>query len=264
MPAGIDSGLRAACDAQAGAVERWLAVLTDDDLGGSSALPGWRVAELAMHLAHGISVVHAALAAPRPPRGTTPLSAARYVSAFAAAAPDIAARERESVSGLDLAAIRARLRAERTALDEALDALGRTNPVVAASRGPIRVDTLLRTRVNELVTHSIDAARSLPDRSAPELAPAAVKVAVRFLAESLAERHPGRSIEVRVPPYVAVQIGAGPVHTRGTPPNVVETAPRAFIELATGRTSFAAALAAGAVRASGTRADLADYLPVLS
>jgi hypothetical protein len=69
---------------------------------------------------------------------------------------------------------------------------------------------------------------------------------------------------VRVPPFVAVQAIAGPRHTRGTPPNVVETDPLTWLRLASGRVSFATAVADGAVRASGTRADLSAYLPVLS
>jgi len=87
---------------------------------------------------------------------------------------------------------------------------------------------------------------------------------VRTLAGVLAERHPGHSVEVRVPPHAAVQIGAGPRHTRGTPPNVVELAPAVFLDLAAGRLAFADAVAAGTVRASGARADLTPYLPLLA
>jgi len=85
-----------------------------------------------------------------------------------------------------------------------------------------------------------------------------------MLAEILAAQAPGRSVEVRVPPFVAVQAIDGPRHTRGTPPNVVETDPLTWLRLATGRLAFADAVATGTVRASGTRADLTRYLPVLS
>ena len=85
---------------------------------------------------------------------------------------------------------------------------------------------------------------------------AALATAVRTLAELLAAQAPGRSVEVRVPPFVAVQAVAGPRHTRGTPPNVVETDPLSWVRLATGRLGFAAALAAGTLSASGNRADL--------
>lgn len=88
-------------------------------------------------------------------------------------------------------------------------------------------------------------------------------LAVRWLLQELAERVPGRSVEVRVPPYAAVQCLPGPRHTRGTPPNLVETDPDTWLELATGALDFAAAVAAGRVRASGRRADLSAYLPLL-
>ena len=84
--------------------------------------------------------------------------------------------------------------------------------------------------------------------------------AVRALLTDLDKRAPGRSVEVRVPPYGAVQCGAGPRHTRGTPPNVVETDPVTWIMLATGRLTWSQAVAAGRVRASGNRADLSPYL----
>ena len=76
------------------------------------------------------------------------------------------------------------------------------------------------------------------------------------LPASWPRRQPGRSVEVRVPPFVAVQAIAGPRHTRGTPPNVVETDPLTWLRLATGRVAWVDAVAANALRASGTRADL--------
>ena len=87
--------------------------------------------------------------------------------------------------------------------------------------------------------------------------------AVRYALEELAARYPGGSVEVRVPPFGAVQVLEGPRHTRGTPPAVVETAPVTWIELATGRLAFEAARASGRVQASGNRADLAGLLPVV-
>ncbi|HEY7147302.1 MAG TPA: sterol carrier family protein [Streptosporangiaceae bacterium] len=92
--------------------------------------------------------------------------------------------------------------------------------------------------------------------------PAAQRGAVSYLLNLLAARAPGRAVEVRVPPYAAVQCVAGPRHTRGTPPNVVETDPVTWTELAAGRLGWAAAVAAGRVRASGPRADLSGYLPL--
>lgn len=87
--------------------------------------------------------------------------------------------------------------------------------------------------------------------------------AVRFLLEELAERAPGRSVEVRVPPYGAVQCVGGPRHTRGTPPNVVEVDPLTWVNLATGELTWPTATAEGLVTASGERADLSEFLPLV-
>lgn len=86
--------------------------------------------------------------------------------------------------------------------------------------------------------------------------------AVRYLLQLLVEKAPGGAVEVRVPPYGAVQAIEGPRHTRGTPPNVVETDAVTWIALATGEERWADAAAAGRIRASGIRADLAAVLPL--
>ena len=91
-----------------------------------------------------------------------------------------------------------------------------------------------------------------------------LRTAVRFTLEELAISSPGNSVEVRVPPAAAVQAIAGPRHTRGTPPNVVETDMQTWLRLATGRLSWDEALASGAVLASGIRADLSSVLPLIS
>ncbi len=85
--------------------------------------------------------------------------------------------------------------------------------------------------------------------------------AVRGLAGRLAETTPGRHVEVRVPPYAAVQCVPGPRHSRGTPPNVVEADPVAFVELCTGRLAWTDAVRDGRVRMWGDRADLSAWLP---
>src|SRR6266550_2273726 len=89
------------------------------------------------------------------------------------------------------------------------------------------------------------------------------RAAARYLLYPLAARHPRRVLEVRIPPVAAVQCLPGPAHTRGTPPNVVETDPLTWIRLAVGRLDWDAAVRSGAVHASGPRADLAAYLPVV-
>ncbi|MER7797409.1 sterol carrier family protein [Microbacterium sp. NPDC096154] len=91
---------------------------------------------------------------------------------------------------------------------------------------------------------------------------AAHATAVRYLLQLLAEKAPGNSVEVRVPPFGAAQVIQGPRHTRGTPPNVVEMDPQTWIDLAIGALPWADAAAAGRLRASGVRADLSGLLPL--
>jgi hypothetical protein len=88
--------------------------------------------------------------------------------------------------------------------------------------------------------------------------------AVRFLLEELAAQAPGNSVEVRVPPFGVTQCAEGPRHTRGTPPNVIEISAEVWLELATGRTSWADATQRGEISASGIRADLHELLPLVS
>lgn len=86
--------------------------------------------------------------------------------------------------------------------------------------------------------------------------------AVRFTLEELAEVAPGHSVEVRVPPAGAVQCVEGLQHTRGTPPNVIEMDMDVWLELVSGKLSWADGLADGRISASGERADLTDYMPL--
>jgi hypothetical protein len=86
--------------------------------------------------------------------------------------------------------------------------------------------------------------------------------ASRFLLEELASAHEGHTVEVRVPPYGAVQAIPGPRHTRGTPPNVVEMDAATWLALATGALAWDDARAADRVSASGSRADLSEVLPL--
>ncbi|GAB3158945.1 sterol carrier family protein [Myceligenerans halotolerans] len=89
-----------------------------------------------------------------------------------------------------------------------------------------------------------------------------VTTAVRFTLEELADIAPGNAVEVRVPPAGAVQAVAGPRHTRGTPPNVVETDPETWLGLVTGRVAWGDAVADGRVAASGERSDLSELVPL--
>ena len=132
----------------------------------------------------------------------------------------------------------------RAALDDQLAALGEEPYAGPASRLAAVLVAAVRTAYDT-------------DRD-PESA--AERLAVKVLLDRLASDVPGRSVEVRVPPYAAVQCVEGPRHTRGTPPNVVELDPRTWILLATGRLGWAAA--AGRISVSGARADLSAYLPL--
>lgn len=87
------------------------------------------------------------------------------------------------------------------------------------------------------------------------------RTCIRALLDELASRAPGRSVEIRIPPYAAVQAIPGVQHRRGTPAAVVETDALTFLELVTGQLTWAQGLAAGRVQASGERSDLTPYFP---
>ncbi|MGO3326904.1 sterol carrier family protein [Gordonia sp. (in: high G+C Gram-positive bacteria)] len=104
----------------------------------------------------------------------------------------------------------------------------------------------------------------LRDDTLPTPPRQALAAAVRATARTIGQDAPGNSVELRVPPFVAVQCIEGVRHTRGTPPNVVETSPRQWLLLATGLDSFGEAVDEHRVSVSGHRAgDVADYLPVI-
>lgn len=104
-----------------------------------------------------------------------------------------------------------------------------------------------------------DASRGDADAPPPR---ETLALAVRYALQLLAEAAPGRSVEVRVPPFGAVQIVEGVRHTRGTPPNVVELDAQTFLAIATGGLSWSQASQAGRVRASGSRSDLSALFPL--
>lgn len=135
------------------------------------------------------------------------------------------------------------------ALNEQLSALGQppwTGPVSASA-------------VGQACLGAVAAAR----QAGAQVPRAALRAAVSYTLGLLTSRAPGRSVEVRVPPLAAVQCVPGPRHTRGTPPNVVETDPMTWLDLAAGELTWAAAVASGRVRASGRRADISAYLPLV-
>ena len=112
-----------------------------------------------------------------------------------------------------------------------------------------------------------DAALAAPSAASGPAAPPAVPrtviaTAVRYSLEEVTARAPGNSVEVRVPPFGVTQCVEGPRHTRGTPPNVIECDAATWLAMVTGRLSWADAVGAGRVAASGLRADLSALLPL--
>lgn len=122
---------------------------------------------------------------------------------------------------------------------------------------PPRLRPLAADELEPLLTRLDDAAAV---GRAPD--PTDLRPAVKHFLAVLADRHPGKSVEVRIPPYAAVQCVAGARHTRGTPPAVVETDASTWLALARGQVTFAEAVSCGQVRASGERSDLTPVLPL--
>ena len=126
---------------------------------------------------------------------------------------------------------------------------------------------MARARINDEVGRAaLEVVRVVTDRGAQAAASVdrtTLALAVRYSLQLLAEQAPGGTVEVRVPPYAAVQCVEGPKHTRGTPPNVIETDASTWLALATGALSWDDARAAGRVQASGQRADLSGLLPIV-
>jgi uncharacterized protein (TIGR03083 family) len=246
---------RAAVTAQLRHVQDAVRDLDEERLGAPTRLGDGSVRELIAQLSLAVGAVARHLEEPAPP--AREVTATGWVAAAGrAGAVDEGARA---------------LAAGGAAPDELLEGaaarfaeLAPAAPgdrLLAARAGAIRLDDFLVTRCAELVVHTDDLAAAtglaVPyDRQA-------LATAVRLLADGLAAKAPGGSVELRIPPFAVVQCVEGPRHTRGTPPNVVETDPLTWVRLATGRTDWSAALEAGEVTASGERADLAAHLPVL-
>lgn len=117
----------------------------------------------------------------------------------------------------------------------------------------------LRALLESIAPWLADASQPRPPRN--QLAQA-----VRLSARLLAQDAPGHSVEVRIPPFVAVQCIDGPRHTRGTPPNVVETDSRTWLRLVIGADSLydASGKPPASIALSGTRAgEIADFLPLI-
>jgi hypothetical protein len=135
---------------------------------------------------------------------------------------------------------------DRPAEPSVADQIGQTGQ-------PVQADLLDRPDQPDQPDH--------PDRRPDR---ATQRLAVRYTLQLLTDRAPGHSVEVRIPPFAAVQAIPGPVHRRGTPSAVVEMDAPTWLALATGELSWAQAKAAGQIRASGERADLTGWLPLVA
>lgn len=253
---------------QLGALIDWLTELPSDEFTRATILPGWDVRKLTGHLllvAAGFADILDRAITDHRPVGR-PLPASILVTRYRRDVDQIEDATAARTGDKSQDQLLAELRSETDRLGTLL-----SSPLLPANiqtpRGPGRLAEFVRTRIVDVVVHSDDLSRSLPDRDPVRVGRQPLAISCRTLAGLLADQHPGKSVEVRVPPYAAVQCGIGPEgpsHTRGTPPNVVETDPVTFLRLATGRTDWATARAEGKVSASGQRADLSAILPVLS
>ncbi|MFD9331018.1 sterol carrier family protein [Streptomyces sp. NPDC060065] len=249
--------IRAAVLAQFGNVREAVRGLGDEELALPANLGDWTVRELAAHVTMAVETVSRNVDRPEP--GKAELALLDWPFATAARAGDIADGTRElAAANPDLDALYART--EERFTHRLVEAPG--DRVLAARTGAMTLADYLVTRTVELVVHTDDLNRALPGLDIP-YDRQALAACTRLLADALAVKAPGASTEVRIPPYAVVQCVEGPRHTRGTPPNVVETDPLTWIRLATGRTEWQAALADAKVSASGERADLGGLLPLM-
>jgi uncharacterized protein (TIGR03083 family) len=244
---------RAAVLAQYRHVREAVSQLTPEQSAAPTRLGDWTVRELVAHLSIAVGVVTRALELPEPTRLELPLDAYAAATFAGAGAVDAAAHTASAETDPDV------LFARADRVEEVLATVS-DERLVPLLPGAMGFADFLVTRVVELVVHTDDlndAGLDVP------IDPKALAIVTRFLADSLAVKAPGGSVEVRIPPYAVVQCVAGPRHTRGTPPNVVETDPLTWVRLATGRADWATEVRAARVSASGERADLAEVLPLM-
>ncbi|MGW0712337.1 sterol carrier family protein [Streptomyces sp. NPDC002643] len=249
---------RKAVLAQFGNVREAVSTLTPDQLALPTRLGTWTVRDLAAHITMAVESVNRALERPEPAKAElTPLD---YASATARHADAIAEGSHTlAESTPDLTTL-------YTEVDQRITAALTTTPqgrLIDTRAGAMTLDDYLVTRTIELAVHTDDLNAAVPALDIP-FDRHALATCVRLLADTLAARAPGGSTEVRIPPYAVVQCVEGPRHTRGTPPNVVETDPLTWLRLATGRLDWPTALADARLTAGGERADLSHLLPLMS
>ncbi|MGW1063677.1 sterol carrier family protein [Streptomyces aureus] len=248
--------IRAAVLAQFRNVREGVRALDEEQLARPAGLGDWTVRELVAHLTMAADSVSRHLDLPAPP--AKELGLLEWPFGTASRAGNIADGTRA------LAGDNPDLDTLYAGAEERITAHLATAPddrLLGVPAGAMTLADFLVTRTVELVVHTDDLNRAagtdIPiDRQA-------LAACTRLLADALAVKAPGASTEVRVPPYAVVQCVEGPRHTRGTPPNVVETDPLTWIRLATGRTEWKTALDEAKVSASGERADLGALLPLM-
>ncbi len=249
-PAPNPQRLLAALVDQAEAVLAWVRARDAAELATTSVLAGRDVSDVARLVAHRLAETTRALS-------RTVTDPATPLERHLRRPPSADALDGEADGSEPVADALTRAVAAISAVGVA------ASSVVGSRTGAITVADELRRCLIAVVVHADDLSRSLPGVDPVPLVRAGLTDVVRTLAGVLAERYPGRSVEVRVPPFVAVQAIVGPRHTRGTPPNVIETEPLTFLRLAAGRLSWSEAVAHALVRASGNRADLGEQLPIV-
>ncbi|MFB7383368.1 sterol carrier family protein [Kitasatospora purpeofusca] len=269
QPAKVRAALAGQIDALSDAVQLLCARPDAGELlDRPTRLGEWRVRELIAHLAVQIDWVPAHIEDPA--QGLPPLDLLQWVARVGTVAPlldeQARARAADAASGFGggPAEVAAAFREAAARLALVLAGDDHRDP---ARRFEIRLGSMLLsdmwvTRLVETVVHADDLADAVGIADFPH-EKQAVAAVTRLLADAFADRAPGGAVELRVPPYAVVQAVEGPRHTRGTPPNVVETDPLTWIRLATGRADWADAVDSAAVTASGERSDLGTYLPVL-
>ncbi|WP_326807941.1 maleylpyruvate isomerase family mycothiol-dependent enzyme [Streptomyces sp. NBC_01775] len=251
--------VRAALINQVEAVADAAHQLTPEQRTLPSGLPGWDVHHLLVHIALQIDAVPRYLAGPGSPAAAPEVSLSRWAVSTATRADALdedtrgeAARSADGAARIDEAV---------ADLEPVIESAVSEDLLIPHGFGAMRMLDFTVTRLVELVVHSDDLARAAGIRVA--LDRQALAATVRLLADALAAKAPGGSVEVRIPPFAVVQAIEGPRHTRGTPPNVVEADPLTWLRLATGRLTWSEALASGHLSASGERSDLSAVLPVL-
>ncbi|MFD9000799.1 sterol carrier family protein [Streptomyces sp. NPDC059582] len=249
---------RTAVLAQFGNLRAAVPALTPEQLALPTRLGEWSVRDLVAHLGTSLSAVGRFLDEPEPAKQDATVLDWPFATA----------------AGSGPVADTARLLAERNPdLDAHLAEVERRftellaghpgSRLLATNAGAMPLADYLVTRTVELVVHTDDLNAAVPGLDIP-YDRQALAACTRLLADALAVKAPGGSTEVRVPPFAVVQCVEGPRHTRGTPPNVVETDPLTWVRLATGRLEWRTAIEEALVGASGERADLGALLPLLT